>query len=250
MGQADSGNSAVVRTLIEYIREQDLKVGSRLPSIRELSQALGIGRNAIRDALLQAETMGLVTIHPRFGCFVQSPDYAPMMAVLDDTLEAALMQEDKNILHIIDARIEIETDAAAKAAARWRPEDMIALREAIEALQVGASDRAAYIAADEQFHIGIAKIAGNPVLQTFLRVLLVLLRPHRGTLAIGQDASERSQRTHEEIYRAIISGDSRAAEQAMQTHLANGRMQVVEAISSVPAAQQMSAAQTARKQEG
>jgi len=233
MGQSNEGNGTVVRTLIDFISESNLKVGDRLPSIRELSEALGIGRNAVRDGLVQAETMGLVKIHPRFGCFVQSPDYAPMMASLEDTLAAALMQEDKNVLHIIDARIEIESEAAAKAAARWRPEDMIALRDAMEAL-LKDGDRATYIAADEAFHLGIARIAGNPIMHTMVRVLLVLLRPHRGQVAVGQAARERSQRTHEDIYRTIIAGDSAGAKQAMLNHLAHGRQQVVEAISAMP----------------
>src|SRR5256885_4408138 len=86
----------VVRQLISYICDGKLPVGARLPSIRQLAYQFDVGPNVMRDALMKAQTMGLVKIHPRAGVFVQSLNYAPLVAALDHTLNAALMQSDRN----------------------------------------------------------------------------------------------------------------------------------------------------------
>ena len=61
----------VVQRLIRYIKAEQLQPGDRLPSIRQLAQDWGVGRNAVRDGLLEAKTLGLVDLHPRAGAFVR-----------------------------------------------------------------------------------------------------------------------------------------------------------------------------------
>src|SRR5262249_32830762 len=151
-------------------------VGDRLPSIRELADRFNVGMNVVRYAMLQAQGMGLVRIHPRSGAFVQSLDFAPLVNALENTLTAALVQKDHNLFHLIDVRELLEVEAVGQAARRRRLEDLLPVRQTLEAMQK-PTDRARYVEADMQFHLSIAEAAGNPVLQTMLRALLGLLRP-------------------------------------------------------------------------
>jgi DNA-binding FadR family transcriptional regulator len=79
MIQALPPDSKVVRRLIEYIRSRRLMVGDRLPAIRRLAKMIEMSPRAVRDGLMQAQTMGLVTIRPRSGAFVQSVSYASLV---------------------------------------------------------------------------------------------------------------------------------------------------------------------------
>lgn len=233
MTRQSIGGETFVRSLVTYIQKEELNPGDRLPSIRSLSEELGIGRNAVRDGLVQAESMGLVRIHPRSGTVVQSPDLSPMMNVLQDTLEAALANDDKNVLHVIEARIAVECESAALAASRHRIEDMISLRDNLQAMHKLGDDRAAFIQADEDFHMGVAKTTGNLVLTTMVRVILVLLRPYRSQYLLAQDSYDATLATHEEVYRRIFDRDVEGASTAMRDHLAHGKNKLLAALAGV-----------------
>ena len=225
---------AVIRAINDLIKSEGLVTGDRLPSIRQLSATLGLGPNVVRDALLRAQTMGLVRIHPRSGAFVQSVDLSSLVSALDDTVETTLMQGDSSIVHLIEARHLIEVDLAGKAAARRRTEDMLPLRLALDAMDRNADDRPAFVESDESFHLGIAGIAGNPALTSVLRALLVLLRPHRMSLIPTAENMRRTERLHEEIYCSVRDGDADAARAAMSAHLTDDRQRVLAQIATVP----------------
>ena len=224
----------VIHGITDLIRSQGLTTGDRLPSIRQLSTSLGVGPNVVRDALLQAQTMGLVRVHPRSGAFVQSVDFSSLVDALEEMVETALRQEDGNMFHLIEARRLIEIELVGKACGRRTPEDMLPLRMALETMMTHVADRTAFIEADEKLHIGIAKIAGNPVLTSILRALIVLLRPHRLGLLPTSDRRLRTESWHEEIYRAVRDGDADAARAAMGEHLREDRNRVLAQMDTMP----------------
>ena len=68
--------------------------------------------------MLQAQTLGLVKIHPRSGAFVRSLSYAPLVDALTETLESSLLETDRNLFHLLEApahrrRIGVAGRAAA-----------------------------------------------------------------------------------------------------------------------------------------
>ncbi|MDO8587015.1 MAG: FCD domain-containing protein [Armatimonadota bacterium] len=177
--------------------------------------------------------MGLVRVHPRSGAFVQSVDFSSLVDALEETVETALMQEDSNMFHLIEARRLIEIELVGKACARRTPEDMLPLNMALEAMAT-SPDRVAFIEADEKLHLGIAKIAGNPILTSILRALIVLLRPHRMGLAPTSDRLLRTESRHREIYSAVRDGDAIAARAAMAEHLTEDRDRVLAQMETMP----------------
>ena len=208
----------VVRKIMHCIRTTGLKVGDRLPSIREMSEMWGVSRNVVRDGLLQAQSLGLVRIHPRSGAFVCSPDFSALVDALTDTMEISLMREDVNILHLSNARRIIES-AVVELAAQWRRvEDVVSLHEQLVAIKQ-SKDRSEYVEADERFHLTIARMAGNPALQAVLRALLVLLRPYRIGLVPDYEAREKAERLHEAIFEAVRDGEPDAAKRLVEEHL-------------------------------
>jgi GntR family transcriptional repressor for pyruvate dehydrogenase complex len=112
---ANGGDSRdTVRRLLEMVRAQGLKEGDQLPNIRQLSATLGVKPTVVRDALLQAQVMGLVRVLPRSGAYIRSPSYAPLVDALSGTIEPALMQADHNLFHLLDARREEPIDAGVR----------------------------------------------------------------------------------------------------------------------------------------
>lgn len=217
--EASTGD--VVRAIVDYIKSQRLAVGEKLPPIRDLSAALGVRPTVVRDALLRAQTMGLLRVVPRSGAFVQSLNYGTLVDALASTLPSALVQQDHNLFHLLDARRLIEVELAARAAADRRLEDLLPVRRALEAMNVASSahDRTGYVEHDLRFHLEIARLARNTVLLTMHQALLELLRPHLVQLPWTDERRQRTNRSHAAIYEALAAGDAAKIRAEMQGHL-------------------------------
>jgi DNA-binding FadR family transcriptional regulator len=211
--------------LVNYINRRGLAAGHRLPPIKELAGELHLRPHALRDVLLKAQTMGLVRVQPRSGCYIQSVNFEPLVEVFSQSLPRTLTQQDRNLFDLLEARRLIEVEVVALAAARRRLADLVPLRQALQAMYEAPEDYGQYMTHNEAFHLGIAKIVGNEVLLAVLQCLLVLLRPVLGARKPETWQEERSQkrgqdaREHEAVFQALLASDPAAARLAMANHL-------------------------------
>lgn len=224
----------VASQIVRMIRDEALAPGTRLPGIRELSEKWGIGRNVVRDGLLRAQLMGLVRIEPRSGAYVQETSFASNTNLLADTLETALTHEDSSIFDVIAARRVLEVEIVGEAAARSRPEDLLPVHEILKALNTLRNDRPRFIEADERFHLALAEIAGNKVLLTLLRAIMILLRPFRAQLEANSEKWSRIRQAHLRIYNSILDGNGKAAREAMREHLSDDRERALAMMRKLP----------------
>ena len=222
----------LVRSLIRYIHSDRLAAGDRLPPIRTLAERFGVTGSAVRDALIQLQTMGMIRILPRSGVFVQSVNFASLVGALADTMDNALVQADASLFHLLDARQLIEVECATAAARRRRLEDLLPIREALAATLAAAEPldenssieaRTAHYNADIRFHLAIAELAGNPVLTTMLRSLLSLLKPHLLQIPWSPRRKELTVNAHLELFEALHSGDVEKVGQRMKEHTGMAR---------------------------
>ncbi|MBN9122658.1 MAG: FadR family transcriptional regulator [Planctomycetes bacterium] len=221
---ANKPDGAVDR-LIAYITANNYSTGDRLPSIKDLAVELELSPHAVRDALLEAQTVGLVRVQPRSGAYVQSVSFSPLVAAFTKMLPRSLTGDDNNLLDLLEARRMIEADLVEMAAARRRLADLVPVRNALQGMYADTADYDAYVRLNEEFHLGLARIAGNQVLLIILRHLLQLLR---AVLVERQPANWRDEasakretdaREHEAVYSAVLASDPGAARTAMLVHL-------------------------------
>ena len=221
-------NSAqVLNSIWRVIQERGLKVGDQLPSIRDLADQLAVKRTAVRDALLKAESLGIVRVMPRAGAFLKTPvpyggePGARTEAPPPHTFQQTLQREEHNLFHLLDSRRLIEVELAGRAAEHRRLEDLLPVRRALEALLHLPLDapRADYVDADIRFHIEIARLSGNHVLFAVQGTLMELLRHH--LIEVRQDLQRQAitDRSHFAIYEALVAGDAERARNEMREHL-------------------------------
>jgi GntR family transcriptional repressor for pyruvate dehydrogenase complex len=215
----ESSTTDVVRAILDYIKSQRLAVGERLPTIRILAASLGVRATVVRDALLRAETMGLVRVVPRSGAFIQSLNYGTLVDALASTLPSALVQRDHNLFYLLDARRLVEIELAARAATDRRLEELLPVRQALEGMHRAKDDRVEYVEYDIRFHLEIARLGRNTVLLTIEQALLEMLRPHLVQLPWSAERRDRANRSHAAIYEALAAGDAEKARAEMRTHL-------------------------------
>ncbi|HWV84050.1 MAG TPA: GntR family transcriptional regulator [Capillimicrobium sp.] len=181
----------------------ELQPNERLVEL-ELSERLGLGRAAIRTALVRLEADGLVERERNRGAKVR-------------------MVGQREASEILEARAVLEGLAARHAALHATDDDIARLREILGRMRelldagdlVGASDEQAIL------HRTIGEMSGHG---TALRLISglrsqVVRYQYRTILVPGRPGESFEE--HSAIVEAIAAGDPDAAEDAMRRHLAN-----------------------------
>ena len=203
----------VAERIKRQIRSGAMTAGDRLPSEKELAQQLGVSRPTVREALIALEISGLVEIRTGSGSFIRD-----CSKVVPSTLDAG-----PSPLEILHARLLIEGEVAAEAAAHASDEDLAAIEGAIYAMQrVMAAGEHAH-AEDREFHVLIAGASRNNVLadlvsglwQGMFTPIFYKLSERTGLLA-NQD---RALAEHKAIFAALNTRDALGARTAMRCHL-------------------------------
>jgi len=223
--------SDVIATRIaDAIRRGELETGARLPTEHQLAERFGVGRTSVREALQKLRTLGLIEVRKGLGAHVTVPRFDdPLASFVRWTTTQGLAVEE-----LIEARISLETTAAALAAVRSGDDDMRLLVEHRDA-HAAAADSADLVAmtdADAAFHETIVAGSRNQFVARMYSVLITELTDfRRRTLALPW-APSRSVQGHARIVEAIQQHDPRAAREAMLDHLYVLYTEVAEAMIS------------------
>ncbi|KAF0819488.1 FadR/GntR family transcriptional regulator [Cytobacillus sp. AMY 15.2] len=96
----------IVKQLRAMIEHDGLKPGDRLPSERELSERLGVGRSSVREALRALELLGLIETRRGEGTFMR--DFRGNQLV--QLLSTFILQDKKSIRDVKETKYLIELD--------------------------------------------------------------------------------------------------------------------------------------------
>ncbi|MEO1470261.1 MAG: FadR/GntR family transcriptional regulator [Pseudomonadota bacterium] len=212
---------AVVARIEDMIASGLLKEGRRLPSERELAEALHVSRPKLREALQVLEERGLVISRHGEGTFIAPLTGKAMMPAL----MALYGRHEPAFFDYLDYRRAQEAFAARLAAERATPSD----RERLEVLMATlteaweAGDTARSKEADIQFHTAIVDASQNATLIHMMASIYDLTRQgvfyNRDFLRTIDGTGRKLLDQHLAIGRAIIAGDADAAEAASNAHL-------------------------------
>ena len=135
----------------------------------------------------------------------------------------------RDVIAVLELRIGLETEAAALAAARRRPENLATMRSALDAFSSAIEDGRDAVGPDFQFHLEVARATQNVHFVDLMSTLGTMIIPRarlEPTVVLSdarRDYLKRVNGEHESIYDAVANGDAEAARAAMRTHLANSR---------------------------
>lgn len=195
-----SQNDHIYDEMFSAILEQRLAPGTKL-SEDTLGEIFGVSRTVIRTVLQRLAHERIVQIHPNRGAFVSEPS----------------PEEAKEVLR---ARGLIEEGIVREAVRRHSQEDIAELRQSVAAERVSLNegDHEAWVRLSGNFHLTLAKIAGNQTLAAYVKELvsrtsLIIVQYQKGNL------SPCSCDEHTDIIKAIEAGDEGAAVTLMRAHL-------------------------------
>ena len=214
----------LVEDLSDKIRNQALKPEDKLPTEAALMQAYGVSRTVVREAISKLQAARLVETRHGIGTFVLGLGDAPGFKITPEQLGTL-----QDVIAVLELRIGLETEAAALAAQRRSQANLVAMRQALDAVSQAVEAGQDSVPPDFQFHLEIARATQNSHFTDLMSSLGNTIIP-RARLEAPNTVSEerraylrRVNGEHESIFDAIASQDPDAARAAMRTHLANSR---------------------------
>jgi DNA-binding FadR family transcriptional regulator len=211
-----SGGQTVL-TGLRDLMENGLGEEGRLPSERQLSEMLQLGRPSIREQLQTLEVVGLLQRHRGRGTFVQPLQGDMLGAILDLALIAQRVSSED----LLVVRGALEREAARLAAGRLDRDSVARLRECCREMRIlGSPDHG--VQADLEFHRLILASCGNGALTFFGNVLSSALQrtlvARRKAISGNNRAVLEMGRAHQRLLDALVIGDAAISVRAMEEH--------------------------------
>lgn len=204
--------------LLDSIRSAELPAGAKLPSERELAERLGVSRTVVREAVRDLAAQGVLDVRSGSGARISDSKDEGLGRSLGRYLRRRnLMNPEK--IHEVRETLELQTTRLA--AQRASPEDLSAIRGALDRMSDAGDDPEASSLADVEFHRAIAKAADNDLYLVLVDSLYdILMEIRLATLSLP-GRSQAVVKQHAAVLGALEAGDPAAAMQAMRDHLAD-----------------------------
>ncbi|MBI3907197.1 MAG: FadR family transcriptional regulator, partial [Pseudomonas fluorescens] len=148
-----------LQAIRKLITEQGFGPGDALPSQRDLAVQLGVSRASLREALSSLSALGVISIQPGKGVFVQSPVELPR----GDAAPGWPFAAQASPLDIFQLRYALEGFAAGLAAVTLSTDELDVLEDNVAAMrnELKSGDFEAAARLDFEFHRRILLASGN-----------------------------------------------------------------------------------------
>jgi GntR family transcriptional repressor for pyruvate dehydrogenase complex len=210
----------VCESLIQYIIDESLKPGDKLPSENELTQRLGIGRTSVREGIKQLEATGLLTSRQGSGVNINEVGIEDILDINKRYSLARFLALTKiEILDLMSFRILLEVEACRLAAQRVQSEDLRILKELLKKMEKGVADPDAFINPDMEFHKQIVSASGNTIYTKIFNIISDLFWKQQIITSTLPGAKDKALEFHKNIYSALENHDSDRSAEVMKEHL-------------------------------
>jgi GntR family transcriptional repressor for pyruvate dehydrogenase complex len=237
----ESPGVEVTRRLLGYLLSGKLTPGQRIPSERQLSEALSVGRSTVREALKSLSLLGLLEQRVGDGTYLSRSG----SDLLPQVVEWGLLLGENRLEDLLEARYNLEVLLAGWAAQRRSDEQLERLRELTAQMRAAGEDFDRYVQADIAFHLAIGQASGNSVLAGVLMNIQSLLQAWASRVIHTAGETHTSLAMHEPILAAIEASDPEAARQAMTAHMDRATRRLRSSLSNLDAQPEVNSASTA-----
>ena len=201
----------------QYMIDQQLKPGDRLPPERSLSEALAVSRPVVREALSHLETLGLIEKHQGRGLFVKEQN-------LSRLFQEMLLPPNHDKLafkQLVEFRFMIEQAALSHIMNHIQKEQLQPLYRIIEQSEGNISD-SEFVRLDHQLHRQLIQLSSNPYLvelSTVIDNFFALIEQPVRDKTLSMEERNQSIRQHRQLLDFIEQGQKGSAIELLEEHL-------------------------------
>lgn len=211
----------IMQQIQELIEEKQLKPGDRLPSERELANALTVSRASVRQAITALATKGLLSVQQGDGTYVTTPSFRSDALV---ELSQQLVDQQISPNEIVETRLLVECECARLCALRATPEICQKLDALLEHNREARGDGDTLEKMNTDLHNTIAIGAQNKALLKIMSDIWALMNENMWYFLKNKTNDrtavvEKHLHQHVEIVEAIKAHDPKRAKEKMKEHL-------------------------------
>lgn len=179
-----------------YAQREEIRLDER-----QLSQALGVSRTPIREAMSLLEQEGFLRTVPRRGVFI-------------------VRKTKKQIIEMIEMWAALESMAARLATINASDDEIAGLRHMFDEFRTTkpAEHLEEYSDANIAFHQAIIRLSGSHLMGKTIDNLFIHVRAIRRMTISQRDRAARSIRDHMQIIKALEERDTERAERLVRQH--------------------------------
>lgn len=216
MGQTEMRTYNLVLQYIKAkIKNNELTLGSKLPSERTIMEELALSRNSVREALRQLENMGFIQSNHGQGNFLVNQagqGFSEIFSML-------LLMNQTNRGEFLLLRRSLETEAFKQAMQNCSEEDLQTLQQVVEQMNQ-ATNQNQIEEAEKIFHHTLMTAGQNKLFAMIMQALSTLENTYRHeTLSLQENDRKRLLlQVHQDIVEALQMSDMQKGCQAVQRH--------------------------------
>ncbi len=207
--QATGRDDAVLHVLADFVTNEGLQPGDRLPTERVLSERLKVSRTTVREALTRWEGLGLVERRQGSGTYLKA---AVSRDMLHMPLTFASGNDFESLMQTLEIRRALEAEAAALCALRAGPREIAFIREKLDIMEEAFHARAG-MSSDEDwdFHLAIYSVSGNPLFGQIISAMQEAFHSFWEHPLGVRDFGHASFPYHRKLYERIVAHDAEGA---------------------------------------
>lgn len=210
--------------IVQYILDNGMEAGDRLPNEYELAEGLGVGRNTLREAIRRLVSRNVLEVRQGAGTFISDKHGIP-----EDPLGLTFLEDSVHLtLDLLDVRLMLEPEICASVARAATEEQLDTLRDLMRQMADRIDRGEEYQQLDTQMHRYLAEFSGNDVLRNLIPIITSSVK---ADIRLTNDENrQHTKQQHQQIVDAICRHDPAGARYGMITHLNTNREHLIRRI--------------------
>lgn len=205
--------------LFRYIAQKQMKVGDAVPNEQELSEALGVSRSVLREALSRLRMLGVIESRTRRGMVLSEPN---MFGGLQRVINSMILS-DESLFNLLGFRVALELGICHIVIENVTDQDIEELEDIVE--RGPASSLNLYRPESEnEFHSKLYKITGNKSIMQFQHIIYPVTKFLRNKFKdyfepVNRELTQSGELvTHRELLERIKARDKEGFRKGMERH--------------------------------
>lgn len=216
---AKSVRKAVYNSILNYISENGIKPGDKLPPEHDLAEMLEVSRTSLREGIRMLEGAGFISTRHGGGMYVAEYDGSMLL----DFIQYSIGYGQNDITDLYEIRKNLEINYIREACEKATPDQIRRLKALNEKMHASnledVNEQVEYHWLDMEFHMTLYENISNQlavrIIQLYWDIMLTRHLPQR----IGADMPSITVGNHRMLVRAMESGDPNFAQAAMRVNM-------------------------------
>ena len=207
-------NDQVQEALKQYILDNHLQNGDKLPSENALSRQLGVSRNSVREAVQSLASLGILEVRRGSGLYVKGFTLQPLI----DNLQYSVLFDLRELEDLLQVREVLESGMVDLALQRLTSDRLMLLDTLVEQMRHNARSGIPLVEPDRAFHIELFRPVDNAILIQLQEIFWSTLRKALNQTQIADSNPVRTAEAHAAIVAAVRTEDAAAVRRALAQH--------------------------------